>query len=177
MHITAKPQAGDRDDIDWNYATTRPNKSVLVTKNVFTLWFDHTADKTSNYEYTIVPNVTEEELKEYAASKPVRVISNTGKLQSVEHTVTGEKQAIFWTPGLASFDGISVSVDKEVIIAISGVGEKQRLAISSLSHKAEQVTVVVNKDGVESEYVLDLPSERYTGSSLILNLDTGAIEK
>lgn len=177
VHITAKEQSGDRYDIDWNYATTRPNKTNIVTRDVFTLWFDHTVDKTSTYEYTIVPNVTQDELKEYASAKPVRVNSNTGKLQSVEHTVTGEKQAIFWTPGLANFEGISVECDKEVIIAISGLGEEQRLAISSLSQKAEKVTLVVTRDGVESEYVLDLPSERYAGSSLILNLNTGAIEK
>jgi len=177
VHITAKEQSGDRYDIDWNYATTRPEKTNIITRDVFTLWFDHTADKTSTYEYTIVPNVTQDELKEYASAKPVRVLSNTGKLQAVEHTLTGEKQAIFWTPGTANFEGISVSVDKEVLIAISGSGDEQRLAISSLAHKVEQVTVVVNKDGVESEYVVDLPGERYTGSSLIVNLSTGVVEK
>lgn len=177
VHITAREQSGDRYDIDWDYATTRPNKTNVVSKDVFTLWFDHTADKTSTYEYTIVPNVTQDELKEYASSKPVRVISNTGKLQSVEHTVTGEKQAIFWTPGLANFEGMSIKTDKEVIIAISGSGAEQRLAISSLSQKAEQVNLVVTIEGVETEYVLDLPGERYAGSSLIVNLSTGAIEK
>ncbi|MBR5506009.1 MAG: discoidin domain-containing protein, partial [Clostridia bacterium] len=177
VHITAKEQSGDRYDIDWNYATTRPNKTNIVTRDVFTVWFDHTADKTSTYQYTIVPNVNQEELKEYASANPVRVLSNTGKLQSVEHTVTGEKQAIFWTPGLANFDGISVKTNKEVIIAISGSGDEQRLAISSLSQKAEQVILDVTIDGVETEYVLDLPDERYTGSSLIVNLSTGAIEK
>lgn len=177
VHITAREQSGDRYDIDWNYATTRPEKTNIVSKDVFTLWFDHTADKTSTYEYTIVPNVTQDELKEYASQKPVRVISNTGKLQSVEHTVTGEKQAVFWTPGLANFEGISVESDKEVLIAISGSGAEQRLAISSLSQKAEQVTLVVTREGVESEYIIDLPSDRYAGSSLILNLNTGAIEK
>lgn len=177
VHITAKEQSGDRYDIDWNYATSRPDKTNIVSKDVFTVWFDHTADKTNTYEYTIVPNVTQDELKEYASSKPVRVLSNTAKLQSVEHTVTGEKQAIFWTPGLANFEGISVQTDKEVIIAISGSGEDQRLAISSLSQKAEQVNLVVTIEGVESEYIIDLPGERYAGSSLILNLSTGALEE
>jgi len=177
VHITAKTQSGDRYDIDWGGATSRPEKTNIVSKDVFALWFDHTADKTTTYEYTVVPDVTQEELRDYIADKPVNVVSNTGKLQAVENIKTGEKQAIFWTPGSVSFEDMTVECDKEVLIAISGTGAQQIIAVSSLEQKSEKVTIKITRDGVTEEYIIELPGERYAGSSRLINLNSGEIVK
>lgn len=176
IHITAKEQSGDRYDIDWGGAVSRPDKNNIVSKNVFTIWFDHTADKTDTYQYIVVPDVSRKEIEAYAADNPLRVVSNTGKLQAVENTKTGEKQAIFWTAGLVNFGDITVECDKEVLIAISGTGAEQKIAIASLAQKAEQVKLKITRDGVTVEFTVSLPEGRYAGNSIILNLNSSQIE-
>lgn len=177
IHVTAKEQTGDRYDIDWGGAVPRPDKNNFVTKNIFALWFDHTADKSSTYEYIVVPNVSEEELMSYMADNPIVVVSNTGKLQAVENTLTGEKQAIFWKAGTVNFDDITIECDSEVIIAISKSGANQVLAISSLDQSEGKVNLKITRDGITEELTVELPTARYAGSSLLINLNSGEIVK
>ncbi len=165
IRISAKEQSGDRYDIDWGGATSRPDRTNVVSKNVFKLWFDHTADNTDSYEYTIVPNVSEEEIKAYAADNPLKVISNTGALQAVENIKTGEKQAIFWKAGEVTFGDMTVSADKEVVLMLKEIDGKLNLYVASLAQKEETVNVSITRNGETKSYTIELPKERYAGST------------
>lgn len=177
IHISAKKQSGDRYDINWGGAVTRPERTDIVSKNVFSVWFDHTNDNTDTYQYTVVPDVSQTELEAYAADRPLRVISNTGKLQAVENSKTGEKQAVFWTAGLAQFSDMTVECDKEVLIAVSGNGEEQKIAVASLEQKVEQVKLKITQNGETKEFTVDLPGDRYAGSSIIVNINSSQTEE
>lgn len=174
VNISAKAQTGDRYDIDWNAAHSRPSGQNLVTRDIFALWFDHTAQKTSDYVYTIVPETNQEELKEYAAANPLTVIANTSTLQAVKNTKTGECQAVFWKADTeADFGEFKISADDEVIICAKLKDGKLILSIASLAQKKNDVTVTIN--GIEfadskSEIKVEMPKGAYAGSTKIIEL-------
>ena len=178
VNITAGAQSGDRYDLHWNGATSRPDKHEIITKEVFSLWFDHTANKTSDYQYTIVPDADEEMLKSYAADNPIKVIANESSLQAVKNTKTGEYQAVLWKAGTeANFGEFKISADKEVLIAVKIADGKFIISVASLAQEEDDVTVKVNLNlsgndakvsGESTEFKVEMPKGAYAGSSKTL---------
>lgn len=178
VNITAGAQSGDRYDIHWNGATSRPDKHEIITKEVFSLWFDHTANKTSDYQYTIVPDADEEILKSYAADNPIKVIANESSLQAVKNTKTGEYQAVLWKAGTeADFGEFKISADKEVLIAVKIADGKFIISVASLAQEEDDVTVKVNRNlsgnnakvsGESTEFKVEMPKGAYAGGSKTL---------
>ncbi len=169
VNISAKSQTGDRYDIDWASATSRPDKQNMVTRDIFALWYDHTADKTNSYEYTIIPETTAEALADYAANNPLKVIANQSSLQAVKNTKTGECQAIFWKAGTeADFGEFKITADKEVIIAAKVTDGKLIISVASLEQKEDEVTLRVSgldfADG-KNEIKIEMPKGAYAGST------------
>ncbi len=173
INVSAKARTGDRYDIDWGGVTTRPDRTDIVSRNIFALWFDHSADKTDSYEYVVVPNVTKEEIKTYSDNNPIRVVSNTGKVQAAEHILTGEKQAIFWTPGQVEFSSFKVAADKEVLMTLKEKNGVLDISVASLSQKEETVNVKIIKENNEKEINIELPKERFAGDSKKVSLTLG----
>ena len=102
------PQSGD----------ARPNfpgrPNTPITESVFTLWVDHgVRPKDAQYAYAVVPGVNAQQLAEWVAHPPVRVISNTTEQQAVINDQFGVAEIVFYRPGsvvlAAGFDGKSRS--------------------------------------------------------------------
>ncbi len=173
VKVSAKMQSGDRNDIDWGGVTVRPDKTEIVSKNIFALWFDHTEDETDSYEYTVVPNIDKDELIKYAKNNPVRVVANTGKVQAAEHLLTGEKQAVFWTPGEVEFSEFKLSADKEVLVCLKEENGVMSISAASLSQKEETVNIKITKENTDKEISIELPKGRYAGDSKTVTLVMG----
>ncbi len=166
VHILRKgSQEGNRYDISWDGSTDNSTRVEKVRRDVFTLWFDHTADNSDRYEYTVVPNTTHTALKAYV--NPLTVISNTAQLQAVKNTKTGEMQAVFWTANTeADFDGVSVKADKRVLITLKNSGNKWTVHAASLAHESGAVNITVKIGANEISVPLTLPSGEYTGQTV-----------
>ncbi|MCK9478640.1 MAG: discoidin domain-containing protein [Firmicutes bacterium] len=173
----------DRVDISWGGVYSRPNKSDMITRDIFSLWFDHTPSTAKkSYEYIVVPEIKSIELAAYAANKPVRVISNTPQLQAVEHTGLEVAQGVFWGPGnMTVLDNLRISVDKSVILQAEQKENKLTLAVASSAAKSEPVQITVNKSltgsgatasGDGSSIInIQLPRGEYAGKSIVLEFE------
>ncbi|WP_373511122.1 polysaccharide lyase family 8 super-sandwich domain-containing protein, partial [Persicitalea sp.] len=70
----------------WAAITDEKNISdVVVSEDVFTLWFDHgKRPDGASYQYIVVPNVSEQELNETSRdNRSIEILSNTPSLQAV----------------------------------------------------------------------------------------------
>lgn len=141
VYVENKEKSGDRYDISWDGASSRPSKSDIVRKNVFTIWFDHTAEAMDNYEYIIVPNADEAKLNRFISSNLYEVIVNNGNVQAVKSSATGEYQAVFWQGGEADFGDIKITADQSCIILARVSGNTVKIYASRLNPEVSQVTI------------------------------------
>ena len=171
----------DRIDIHYGGALSRPNRTQMVQKEIFALWLDHSKEKTNTYEYTVIPGISEDGLKEYVENNPIYVISNDGKVQAVEHTGLNLAQAVFWTAGSITLqNGMKITVDGQVLIQARIQDEKLIFSIASLHAKDDMVNVEISKglrgNGAEeaegtTKFQVKLPGGDYAGQSVVLNFD------
>ena len=74
-----------------------------------TLWFDHgTAPVNATAEYVIVPNVTADQMRRWAAARPILIFANNDRVSAARDIRTGNLGMVFWTAG-ATFDGYQAS--------------------------------------------------------------------
>ncbi|MFF7327127.1 polysaccharide lyase family 8 super-sandwich domain-containing protein [[Kitasatospora] papulosa] len=75
------------------------NADIAVTKQVFTLSYEHSAGaRPATTAHALVPNASPEQLASYAHG-PLSVLSNTEQLQAAAHTHLGITAANAFTPG------------------------------------------------------------------------------
>jgi chondroitin AC lyase len=73
---------------------------------IVTMWLDHgITPANATAEYVIVPNVSANAMRTWAASRPLTILANTKVASAVRDNRTGAKGIVFWVPG--SIDGIS----------------------------------------------------------------------
>lgn len=183
VNLGNQPVTGDRIDINWGGVYTRPNKTDLVTRDIFSLWVDHTdADAKKEYAYAVVPGITPAQAKDYAVNKPVEIISNSSQLQAVEHPGLNVAQGVFWEAGsMDVLDDIGITVDQPVLLQATRKDNKLYLAVSSIAARADLVTITVNRiltgsgaiaaDEGTTQIQVQLPSGEYAGQSVVLEFD------
>ncbi|HEX8173370.1 MAG TPA: polysaccharide lyase family 8 super-sandwich domain-containing protein [Thermoanaerobaculia bacterium] len=82
--------------------------TTVFTKPFVTLWYDHgTTPVGATSEYAIVPNVTAEQMRAWAASRPLTILANNGNVSAVRDTRNGNLGITFWRA--SSIEGISSS--------------------------------------------------------------------
>ena len=86
------------------------------TDNYLKLWFNHGVQPTNaTYAYVILPNMTANNVSNYALNPDVIVLTNTSAVQAVRKPALGIVAANFWTNGNNSADLISVNNKSSVI--------------------------------------------------------------
>ena len=189
VSIDFGPKTGDRNDISWGGKYSRPTDNQPVTKDIFSVWFDHSdakANMQNGYEYIVVPEIDVDDLNGYIAENRTRTISNTKQLQAVENTALGVAQAVFWEPGvLTTSEGLEVTVDKPVLIQVTQNDSKLTLAVASLLAKDDTVNIKMNTsligngaiaDGNMTTLKVKLPEGDYSGMSLVLEFEKENID-
>ncbi|MBQ7900586.1 MAG: hypothetical protein IJ365_01305 [Clostridia bacterium] len=179
VNIENDSKTGDRIDINWSAQYTRPNKTDLVTKDIFSLWVNHsdkTAGEQDGYCYMVIPQVTDSRMNEYMTDNPVKILSNTNVLQAAEHRTLGITQSIFWEAGsVTDSDGIEITVERPLLVQVEKTPEKLIVNVSGLTFEAGETVVTINEmlqgEGIraadgKSEFTVKLPGGEYTGQTV-----------
>lgn len=72
----------------------------MVKDNYLTMYIDHgKAIKDQKYSYVLLPNKTEDKVKEYSENPNVEIIQNDDVAHSVKHKKLNIEAANFWKEG------------------------------------------------------------------------------
>lgn len=102
VHVMTKSRQGKWSDLSCN------TDGVLYTGQYNTIWIDHGQNpKEESYAYTVVPDCSAEEFRDYCAANKTETLENSARVQCVRKG--GCIGAAFLTNGSASAGGIAVS--------------------------------------------------------------------
>jgi chondroitin AC lyase len=158
-----------------------------VQEDVFKLWIDHghNPDKVQ-YACIVVPGIKVDQAENYRKDSRIQILSNTPKLQAVEHAGLQIAQIVFYEPGeLTLTGGVKVksetpgllmvhtsegSIKKLTIADPTGKLDSFRMKISSrMEGQGEHWTAIWNESEGYSYVQAELPSaEGYAGKSLLI---------
>jgi chondroitin AC lyase len=105
VFVSSQQQSGSWTSINGNQKGTEKGM-------VFKMWIDHGRNPApASYEYIVVPGISEKEVVGYN-NEIVSIISNHESLQAVAQKDLKIIQAVFYTPGELSWQGIKIKADK-----------------------------------------------------------------
>jgi autotransporter-associated beta strand protein len=140
--IEAVSQSGNWQAINSQYS------NATISSNVFTLYLDHGANTLNGaYEYVVVPDTTATGIAAYAASAPIKVLSNNSDVQAVQQTAQDITQAVFYEPGSFSITtGQTVSASAASTIMLNRQPDVMELCAASPQNL--QMSMQVQLSGV-----------------------------
>ncbi|MBK7098505.1 MAG: hypothetical protein IPH58_09320 [Sphingobacteriales bacterium] len=136
------------------------------------MWIDHGRNPApASYEYIVVPGISEKEVVGYN-NEIVSIISNHESLQAVAQKDLKIIQAVFYTPGELSWQGIKIKADKPCILQIRDFDKSTvKLSIADPAQKLEDVTITINTPELkEKKLTIELPKAPYSGQSAALEI-------
>ena len=138
VHIMKMPRTGSWRDIS-KYGDPTP-----VTRDYFTIWFDHGKNPTqAKYAYILLPGKTAEEVKSYASSPNMEILFNTPQAQVVKAKKEGVTGWNFWEAPSAPVAGVSVSAPAAVILRETET--ELIVGISDPTQKGKTLTVALDR--------------------------------
>ena len=161
-------QSGSWQEINSN------KSSSMITKSVFSLWFDHgVGPSDQSYAYILVPGASLSEVQSYANSLPVRILSNTTQQQAVRNDALGIAGIVFYTSGTVTLrPGLSLEADAPCIVLVNEAGSETKVTVAHPENAEITVTITLSGD-LNEVLVYNLPTGRFAGSSMTLSA-TGA---
>jgi len=106
----------------WSDITDQKNISdELVTKDVFTLGFDHgERPDDASYQYIVVPDVSEEEIKETSENdRGIEILSSNSRIHAVKNTKLNIYQLAFYQAGEVELSkGSSIKMDSQGMVML-----------------------------------------------------------
>ncbi|MGO8792825.1 MAG: polysaccharide lyase family 8 super-sandwich domain-containing protein [Terriglobia bacterium] len=147
----------------------RPN--TPITEQVLTLWVDHgVRPKDAQYAYAVVPGVNAQELADWQAHPPVRIVSNTTEQQAVINEHASVAEIVFYKSGRAVLTpGLTVKVDRPCLAVLSKHGNSTRIAVSSPGGEVLWVHLTLTTPKKEQSLTFDMPSGDMAGKSQVLD--------
>lgn len=135
--------------------------------NYIQIYKDHGVNpQNDTYNYVVLPNMTSEEVEQYAAEPAICVLSNTDKLQAVSKPSAGVSQIVFWSEG--TFNGITV--DKPCVVIIREYDGKYILGVSDPTQKETEINITVDRAGMN--FVKADKGMVFENGKLTVNLET-----
>ncbi len=166
VNVKAGPQAGD--------ARRRGNStsSAPRTEQVFSLWIDHgVRPRDAQYAYAVLPGAGAEQLAQWVARPPLRVIANSPARQAVIHDQLGVAEIVFHAPGSVMLvEGTVVKVDHRCLALLRKQGESTRIAVSSPGGEFFAVHLSITTPQKEESATFELPSGDRAGKSQVLEI-------
>jgi len=141
----------------------------MITKSVFSLWFDHgVGPSDQSYAYIMVPGTSLTEVQSYANALPVRILSNTTQQQAVRNDALGIAGIVFYTSGTVTVrPGLSVEADAPCIVLVNEAGSETKVTVAHPENAEITVTITLSGD-LDETLVYNLPTGRFAGSSMTL---------
>jgi chondroitin AC lyase len=174
MHLEAQEKSGNMKRI-YGLGSDAP-----IKKEVFTLWFDHgLKPKNEKYEYIVVPGIGKNDLDKYATDIPIKVLSNTSKVQAVFNSKAGITGIVFHEPGTFQLnESLHIEVSKPILLLVDH--RKKQLTVSDPTTKLKDLEINLIANGYDNELVkFNLPQGLNAGKSFDLGfkLDQLGIKK
>lgn len=174
----------------WSDITDQKNISQeVISEEVFALWFDHgTSPDDGAYQYIVVPDVSEQELKETSKNnRQIEILSNTPAIQAVKSNQLNQYQLAFYTAGeLEIAAGKNIRMDSQGMALLKMEGDKiKTITLADPSRKLSRILLTVpgkysvkglgfmtlpNQQQNNTLFVVDLPQGVYAGKSVSINL-------
>ena len=153
----------------WQEINNSKSGSV-ITKSVFSLWFDHgVGPSDQSYAYIMVPGVSLTGVQSYANSLPLRIISNTTQQQAVRNDALGIAGIVFYTAGTVTVrPGLSVKADGQSIVLVNEAGSETKVTVAHPENAEMTVKITLSGD-LNETLVYNLPTGRFAGSSMTLS--------
>ena len=172
----------------WSDITDQKNISEeLVTKEVFTLGFDHgERPNDASYQYIVVPDVSEQEIIETSDNnRGVEILSSNSQIHAVKNTKLNICQLAFYQAGEVEIsEGVSVKMDSQGMVMLKMNDHRiTEISVADPSRKLSRalitVTGIYEKEGAgytlypdknqnKTMIIVDLPQGVYAGKSVMV---------
>jgi len=138
---------------------------------VFSLWIDHgVRPRDAHYAYAVLPGATAQELAEWVAHPPVRIIANTSAQQAVVNDLLGIAEIVFHSAGTASLgQGVTVKTDRPCLALLVRQGDTTRIALSSPGGESATVHLTLTTPQAEQSMTFDLTGGELAGKSQVMS--------
>ena len=141
--------------------------SAPETRQVFDLWVDHgVAPRGANYEYTVVPGGTADEVAKVALHPDVVVLANSASKQAVYHKTLKLAEIAFRAAGSLLTPLGKVEADHSCLLLVRQVGSGWKVTASNPEN--EPLTLHVAVKGKTA--TIELPGGNFAGSSVLVDV-------
>jgi chondroitin AC lyase len=174
----------------WSDITDQKNISEeLVSEKVFMMWYNHgERPEDGSYQYIVVPNITEQELKKTSnLNRDIKILANRSNLQAVKHSKLEICHIVFYRAGTVEISkNTTVSMDSQGMAMIKMNGNKiGELTVSDPSRKLSRMIMTISgiydskgddfftkpdKSKNNTLVLVDLPQGVYAGKSVTIEL-------
>ena len=140
----------DEREGNWiNVNSSKPEADKVVKDNYLTMYIDHgKAIKDQKYSYVLLPNKTEDKVKEYSENPNVEIIQNDDVAHSVKHKKLNIEAANFWKDGKNTAGNIT-SKGKSSIIIKENKDNTLSIAVSDPTFLEKNLSIEINKPAME----------------------------
>lgn len=142
----------------------------LLSKKVFSLWFDHgIKPKNEGYAYIVVPDINHKKLQKYAKNIPITIIANNKHIQAMRHEKLGLTGIIFYAGGEITLEGQgAIASDQPAILLINH--KKRQISLSDPTTKLASINLVMSiGNSIKQKIKVDLPKGAYAGKSVLVD--------
>ena len=108
---------------DNNTAGTQPDD--LQEGKVFSLYLNHGHPEegiNDSYAYSVVPNVTLDDLKAYVKTSSIEILANSDSVQAVRDKKNGIVQAIFYQTCTLRASDLELRASHDCVVMLTGIG-------------------------------------------------------
>ncbi|SDK83484.1 hyaluronate lyase [Glycomyces sambucus] len=128
---------GSWNDIEQG-PTTGGGDTTVHSRRYLSLWFNHDASPAdATYAYALLPTATAEATRDWAAARPVTVLSNTTAVQAVGDEGLGLVAAHFWEPG----DAGGLACDAPASVLAVRDGDEVHVAVADSGRTTDTAVV------------------------------------
>ena len=118
----------------------KKESEASITQPWLSLLMEHGVDpRDATYQYAILPGVSAERLKTFAAQPTLEILACTPQVQAVRDTVNGIEGYIFFEPGTAG----SVTVDQPCVVVLHEGRDGLALAVADPTWKLAALSLVL----------------------------------
>jgi chondroitin AC lyase len=183
LNISNKQEMGSWFKINRQTSTSKEE----VKGDVFKLWVDHgKRPQNANYQYVVLPAVSENDLVAFTARNPITVLVNTADVQAVKHSLLNITEIVFYKSGeIQITPELKVSMDHPGMVMIKTEGNSVKsISVADPSRKLKRMHLSVNQKLISadkniksvyneplnlSELTIDLSQENYAGKSTTID--------
>ena len=165
VRLSTMAQTGDWSEINGNYSGT-------ATKDIFKLWINHgvkPSATTTTYTYVVLPGKSAGEMAAYNGSH-IAVLANSATAQVVRNSKLNMWQAIFYSAGSVTAEGITLKVNRPCVLLIKNISQAAVMVVAAdPAQTARDLQVGVQTAALTAlkAVTLTLPQGDMAGSSIM----------